>query len=134
MELKLSLDGVPVPQGRPRFARMGGFVKTYDPNKKIKDVFKAKFRDQFHGELIEGPIEMDITFFMPIPKSTSKKKRNLMLSNQIKHVKRPDSDNFLKLYQDVLNLIVYEDDSQIWHLNAKKLYSDNPRVEITLNY
>jgi len=134
MELNLSLDGVPVPQGRPRFARMGGFVKTYDPNKKIKDVFKAKFKEQFREELIEGPIEMDITFFMPIPKSTSKVKRALMLTNDIKHIKRPDSDNLEKIYQDVLNGIVYKDDSQIWQLTGRKLYSDNPRVEIKLNY
>jgi len=134
MELNLCINSNPKPQPRPRFTKMGSFVKTYDPDKKINDLIKLQFKNQFHGELIEGPIEMDITFFMPIPKSTSKKKRNLMLTNDIKHVKRGDVDNFCKKYLDCLNEIVYKDDSQIWSLVARKLYSENPRIEITLNY
>jgi Holliday junction resolvase RusA-like endonuclease len=134
LKTKLVINSTPKAQGRPRFARIGGFTRVYDPHKKIKDLFKLQFKSQFHGELIEGPIEMDITFYMPAPKSTSKRKLALMLTNEIKHVKKMDTDNMVKVYQDCLNKIVYKDDSQIWSLNAKKLYSDNPRVEIILNY
>ena len=134
MQTNLVINYPPKPQPRPRFCKIGKFTRAYDPDKKINDLFKLQFAEQYNGALIEGPIEIDITFFMPIPKATSKVKRALMLSNDIKHVKRGDVDNLSKKYLDCLNLIVYKDDSQIWHLNAKKLYSDNPRVEITLNY
>jgi len=134
MELKLSIDEIPVAQGRPRFCMRSKHPHVYDPHKKIKDVFKAKFRSQFHEEPIEGPIEVDVTFYIPIAKSTPKYKKALMLANDIKHVKKGDIDNNLKFLFDSMNLIIFHDDSQIWHLNAKKLYSDNPRVEITLNY
>ena len=34
--VRIRVDGEPVAQGRPRFARRGGFVQAYDP-KKSKD-------------------------------------------------------------------------------------------------
>ena len=41
-------------------------------------------------------------------------------------------DNYLKFYCDVLNEIAYDDDKQITKIIAEKVYSSQPRVEITL--
>lgn len=42
--VRIRVDGEPVAQGRPRFARRGGFVQAYDP-KKSKD-YKQRIRDE----------------------------------------------------------------------------------------
>ena len=47
-------------------------------------------------------------------------------------IARPDMDNYLKFYCDVLSEIAYGDDKQITKIIAEKVYSSQPRVEITL--
>jgi Holliday junction resolvase RusA-like endonuclease len=67
---------------------------------------------------------------MPIPKSTPKKRlQELILSP---HVKRGDLDNLVKALADALNGVAYEDDSQIYSLKAKKLYSQEPGIEFVI--
>ena len=68
----------------------------------------------------------------PIPKSTSKKKHQLMAIGAIQHTKKPDADNVAKAICDALNKIAYVDDSQIVSLEVNKYYSDVPRAEITI--
>lgn len=78
------------------------------------------------------PIEKGITislrciFYMPIPKSTSKKKRLAM----VYHTNKPDIDNLCKFLMDCFNGIVWADDAQVAELAAGKLYSEDPRTEI----
>lgn len=44
---------------------------------------------------------------------------------------RPDCDNLVKLLQDVLtDLCFYKDDSQITHLEVRKMYGENPCVYV----
>lgn len=69
---------------------------------------------------------------MPIPKSTSKKTRLLMLEGKIRPTTRPDRTNLCKLMEDVFNGIVYLDDSQIVGGAVEKWYSDNPRVVVKI--
>jgi Holliday junction resolvase RusA-like endonuclease len=84
------------------------------------------------GMKLEGEIKAEIVCFYTIPKSVSKKKREQMLSGDIRPVKKPDTDNIAKIVLDSLNKIAYDDDSQIVELIVKKFYSDNPRVELEL--
>lgn len=70
---------------------------------------------------------------MPIPKGISNKKRGEW--HELKpHVKRPDLDNLVKTVCDALNGIAFEDDSALVQIVASKIYSENPRTEITLEY
>ena len=128
-EKKIVIDQTPIPQGRPRVTRWG----TFDPNKDSKNWIRLQIREQFN-EKLECPIEVEIMFFMPIPKSTSKKKQIMMMANEIKHVKRSDLDNLYKLYTDCMTEIVYKDDSQIHKCYIEKMYSDHPRVEILIKW
>ncbi len=48
----------------------------------------------------------------------------------LKHVKKPDVDNLMKLYMDVLTGIVYDDDNCVSIGSAVKVYSAMPRVVI----
>jgi len=67
---------------------------------------------------------------MPIPKSMPKPEREEALAGYLKHVKKPDVDNLIKLYLDVLSGIVFEDDNCVAIGSAIKVYSVNPRVEM----
>ena len=47
-----------------------------------------------------------------------------------KHIKKPDVDNLIKLYLDVMSGIVFKDDNCVSLGSAIKVYTDSPRVEI----
>ncbi len=118
--------GSPVAQGRPRFARAGNFVRTYDPEKSRswKQDVKAQVLDALKGtpEIHDGPLGVKLYFHLPRPKSLPKK--------VVHHVKKPDADNLAKAIKDALRGVVYRDDSQIVTLVVSKQYGDPPRVVI----
>ncbi len=134
MKLSFKVPGIPVAKGRPRFRRFGKFVSTYTPAKTLaaEKSLIEKVR-KFKPELpIVEPVHLDITFFMPIPKSTPKKKAEIMRKEGLPHIKRPDLDNLVKLVKDALNGVFWKDDSQIFSMNVSKKYSENPATEITI--
>lgn len=73
---------------------------------------------------------LNYLFYMPIPSSWSPKKKERAHTETLRHVTRPDVDNLIKLYQDCMNQIIIEDDSQVAIGYAVKLYSAIPRTEI----
>jgi len=119
----------PLSQGRPRVTRW----VTYDPNKDKKTWIKHQISEQF-AERLSCPISVELEFFMPIPKSASKKKQKEMSDQKIIHTKKPDIDNLIKTYLDCMNDLVYKDDSQIYSLSAYKYYSNDPRIEIEIRW
>ena len=127
------INSPPQAQGRPRFVMRGKHPVVFDPSKETKLWTKAQAADQFNKRLT-CPIEIDVTFYMPIPKSTSKKKRTLMLENKIKHTKTKDVDNLYKHLTDALNGVVYEDDRQIWKALMKKVYGEVARTEVLIRW
>jgi len=48
----------------------------------------------------------------------------------LKHIKKPDVDNLIKLYLDVLSGTALNDDNAVSIGTAVKVYSSRPRVEI----
>lgn len=85
----------------------------------------------FHKQL-EGEIQAEITAYFPIPQSVSEKKRQQMLSGQIRPTVKPDWDNIGKIICDSLNNLAYHDDAYITDCTVRKRYSDKPRVEVML--
>lgn len=136
MKIKFVILGEPKSKGRPRFSRAGSFVRTYTPETTVsyENLVKIEFARQ-HGDIKfeeKTPLDLRIAAYFSIPKSTSKKKREQMLNCQIRPTKKPDMDNILKIIADSLNKIAYHDDSQIVDSMVRKFYSDNPRVEVTI--
>ena len=125
---KIEIPGVPIAKKRPRFARRGKFVVTYNSQETEEGRFYLDARQQWKEAPIQSPIELKAFFYMPIPKGTSKKKRELSLCGDIKHVKRADIDNLLKFSVDCLTGLVWSDDAQVWKVEMEKSYSDNPRT------
>lgn len=67
---------------------------------------------------------------MPIPKSLSKKERSDAELGHLKHIKKPDVDNLVKLYLDVLSGIAFDDDNRVSLGQAIKVYSPTPKTVI----
>jgi len=68
---------------------------------------------------------IEVIFYMQIPESMSKKKR--LELDGTPHQKKPDIDNLLKAVMDSL----LESDSNVHTVTAKKVWSLDPRIEIT---
>jgi Holliday junction resolvase RusA-like endonuclease len=119
--------GDPIPLAR---ARHGG-GKTWDPQKHLKLNWSLKLAEQHDDEpLFEGPLHLDVTFFMAKPK-TSAKQTALMQDKP--HYCKPDLDNMLKWVFDCSNKILYHDDSCIASVHCDKRYSDIPRTSIKVS-
>lgn len=130
--LKFSIPGTPQTKLRPRFSRHKGKVHTYNSQRDEDQTMRWKFKARMNGSPLEGPIAIDMKFYMSIPKSKSKKIKEKMRLGEIKHTIKPDCDNLVKKPTDCMNGIVYLDDKQIYKLTAEKLYGENPRTEITV--
>jgi Holliday junction resolvase RusA-like endonuclease len=65
-----------------------------------------------------------ITFFIPMPKTWSKKKRDLMRLQP--HQQTPDVDNLLKAVLDA----THKQDCAVWSLWAEKRWSDYGAIVI----
>ena len=127
---QFEIYGVPVPQKQTRFSCVGGFPKCYDPSKKDKDHIIWQIKPFAPSEPLQGPIELTIAFFMPIPKSASKRIREAMLNRVILPCKKPDEDNLAYIVTNALKKLVYVDDSQVCVKHVYKFYGDQPKTVI----
>lgn len=128
----LHLDINPVPKGRPRFSKIGGFMRSYTP-KKTSDYeaqVKAIAQSAMTREPLETPLAAFLYFRLPIPKSYPKKRIAACLAGSERPIKKPDLDNLAKSVLDGLNGVVYLDDAQLVSLHITKVYDHNPGVDI----
>jgi len=129
---EIVVRGVPIAKKRPRFARRGKFVVTYNDQQTEEGRFLFEVQKQWSRPPIEGPLKVRCSFEMPIPKGTSKKKTQGMLRDEIRHTKKPDIDNLLKFSCDCCNGVIWKDDSQIVLLVGQKFYSEIPKTIIMI--
>lgn len=134
MEVHFEVLGKPIGKGRPKFSRIGNYVKTYTPEQttNYENLVRLSYQQQVGAVKLEGSINASMTFYFPIPKSVTKKVREQMLAEKYPHSKKPDLDNCIKAIADSLNGIAFDDDSQICSVISRKLYSDNPRAVVIL--
>lgn len=126
-----AVPGKPRGKGRPRFSRAGNFVRTYTPAETAAyENLVALEYQAVGGELLEGPVEVYVTAWYPIPKNLSKAKRAEMDRGLFVPHSKPDADNVLKAVLDGLNGVAYKDDTQVQMANVLRLYSENPRVVV----
>jgi Holliday junction resolvase RusA-like endonuclease len=146
--MQIIIPGPPIAKARHRRKKLGnGMIIDYDPQEAKKKYIKAVIIRIIHqalnsddretvkeaSNLASGEaFDMDLAFYMPIPKSSSKRKRTALAGDCIFHNKKPDFDNLSKFYCDAANGILYHDDSQIVKGSFKKVYSENPRTVITI--
>jgi len=130
----LSINQRPLAKTRPRFYCQRGTPRVYEIQTEIMKKLGMYFNNQMHDKgylkADEGPIMINLTAYMPKPKSWSKKRSKQSEGNPV--VTKPDIDNIYKIYSDVLTGIAYRDDSQVFRCLSQKIYSDKPRVEIEI--
>jgi Holliday junction resolvase RusA-like endonuclease len=122
------VPGNPIAKKRPRFARVGKGVKTYNPSQEDEASFLSIVKGQFDkAREISGPIHLDLTFLMQRPKShygTGGNENKLKVSAPIYHTTTPDCDNLTKLVMDALNGYMWKDDAQVTMVNVWKKYHE----------
>ena len=135
--IQFTVYGTPVGKGRPKFSTFNGHATAYTPAKTVnyENLVKLSVQQQQRGLKPfdkDVPLQADIIAYFPIPKSTSMKRRKMMLEGKIRHTKKCDADNLAKSILDALNGIAFYDDSQVCELAVSKYYSDEPRVDIII--
>lgn len=134
--VKFTVLGEPKGKGRPRVVNRNGFSKAYTPKETAmyENLVRVEYEIQTDRyRFSDGALlEMRIDLYYSIPKSTSKKRKEMMLSGEIRPIKKPDIDNCTKVIADSLNNVAYKDDTQIVECKVYKWYSDEPRVEVTI--
>lgn len=135
-EVRFSIPGTPFGKQRPKFARVGSYVKTYTPTETVnyENMVKLYYQQAAKGFMFpdEAMLDVRIIAYYEIPKSVSNKKKEKMLSREIRPAKKPDFDNIGKIVCDSLNKIAYRDDSAIVDAQVRKFYAEVPRVEVII--
>lgn len=134
--IEIRLDGDPVAKGRHRHRlnKKTGVVFTH-PDPKT-----ARFEDRLAWAaqvtmagrpLLTGALVVVVDAYRSIPVSWSRSKQAAALSGELRPTTTPDWDNIGKIV-DALNRVVWVDDAQIVDGQARKFYSDRPRLEILI--
>lgn len=135
-EVSMTLPFDPTPKGRPRFSVHYNHVMTHTPpkTKAFESQIGFYYRSEGGIKFDKGiPLRVSIAFYMPIPKSASKKAKIDMQASIKKHTCKPDLDNLTKTVLDGLNEVAWHDDAQIVELQVKKLYSGKPYIQINIS-
>lgn len=136
-EMNFTVIGTPVGKSRPKFSTVNGHAVAYTPQKtaNYETLVKLSYQQQcgdckpFDKDV---PLTAVIHAYFPIPKSVSKRKREIMSGGLFPHTKKPDTDNLAKCVLDALNGIAYQDDSQIVALRVTKYYAEEPHVDVEI--
>ena len=114
-------------------AHSGYGRKSFNPLYKEREMVQYFVKNQSDFHHFDGPICLHFDFFMKIPKATSKIKRVAMINGSIRPITRPDASNCIKFYEDCLKGILFDDDSQVIEIKARKFYSDKPKTIIKVS-
>lgn len=119
------VDIEPSPAARPRTNFKTGAIYNTPKYRDYLRTLAIEFRRVMKTEKpLDGPLWLDIIFCMPLPK---KQVRDYPTC-------KPDLSNLIKAVEDAGNKILWNDDSQIVELSARKIYdSKTDRGGIYLN-
>ena len=124
----------PIPASRPRVTRWGTYYGKRYKNFKEEMKKKTSYEDR-HNTMntiiwLEDLIFADMTFFVPMAVSWSKKKKSLKNGEFCDN--NADLDNYEKAILDSLNGIYFKDDRQIVSQKSQKIWADKGKIKIIL--
>lgn len=82
---------------------------------------------------IQGPVELQLTFDLPIPLTWPQWKRAAAARGEIAATSKPDLDNLEKAVKDAMNGIAWGDDCQVVKTTKIKRYAMTPGVDVELS-
>jgi Holliday junction resolvase RusA-like endonuclease len=124
------IPGKPIPLARHRTTRTG---HNYHPQAKELKVYQKALNFYWEYKPLDCPVILSLTFLMPITKA-SKKSVEDMLNGTTKHDKKPDLSNLIKWVEDAGNGIIWQDDKQIFEIEATKAFAQEPQTIIRVEW
>jgi len=124
------MPGAPKPKIRPRMDTKRGKVysiQTMDV-RKAKINLNKQIKNSGVSRRLRGPLGVKMWFGIAPPKNFDKRELKCNFGDPC--YKKPDLDNYVKFYLDVMNSKIYLDDAQIAELTCSKFYSEVPSTEI----
>lgn len=132
------LLGEPVAWARTRPGRQangsGGFAVTPKKQRNNTAALQLAASVEMQGrQPFDCAVRMDIEAQFAIPASWSDRKRDKALRGELRPAKKPDLSNCIKQIEDAFNKIIFRDDALIVEYGrARKIYSDQPKIVVTV--
>lgn len=131
--IEFEVLGKPQGKARPRLGKYGTYTPTKTKN--YEELVRYSFKNKYKNFTpLEGALEATIYAIFEVPKSYSKKKRLELLKTTFNYTHKPDTDNIAKIILDSLNGLAYKDDSQVVQLKVCKMYGEQEKVVVGLDY
>ena len=134
--ISFDIPGKPGAKQRHRTTTVNGHTRMYTPKETVsyEDFIKWIYMEVKGRLWFTGPLMISVVSYHKIPKNTSAVKTQKMLAGTIKHDKKPDIDNILKIVMDGLTGAAYPDDKLVveCYRLRKEYTTGNERVEVTL--
>lgn len=128
--MKIVIPGEPEHEARMRMTRRGKHTTLYNP----KNAYKSNTSRVLSNQWLESPKlqypHLSFIFAFSAPKSLPKSTREELYSRHMKKLTKPDIDNCIKIYMDIMTGICFEGDQQCSIGFAYKIYSPYPRTII----
>lgn len=126
-KIDIFIEGVPVPQPRPKARIVAGHAHIYTPQSKVgsgisgwKQVVGLYVRAQAPREPWDGPVALSLIFYL---ERTHLLDAPRAAPGVLLHYVRPDIDNYAKAVLDVMTDVgVWTDDGRVCDLDLKKRY------------
>lgn len=125
--MEIKVEGKIIGKQRPRTNFKTNAI--YTP--KATTDYEKKIRKEINGIKLNGAISIELECHFCLPKNISKKKRKELLYRPC--LKRPDIDNIEKIYLDAFNKVLYDDDKQVYRIDAVKVWDNEEYVIVSIN-
>lgn len=133
--INFTVYGKPIGKQRPRFGR----GRAYTPKETVayeKQISEACLKAMKEGDHLcynpDESLKVTARFYYPIPASWTKHKTEMAAAGIIAPNTKPDIDNCFKCILDGCQGIAFDDDKQVTKGEIVKVYSTEPRTEITI--
>lgn len=137
MTIEFEVLGRPQGKARPRVFKKGNKTIAWTPTKTktyendVKNAYITSVNGKIYKEY-GGMVKVAIRACFAPNKGISKKKREELLGKPC--LKKPDFDNIAKMICDALNGLAYKDDNQIAWAKVEKVYANEDKVIVTIEY
>ena len=108
------------------WVRMSKPTPSYMRFKQWQEAIQLFYKTNWNKTPIEGPIALDLSFFLPIPETAPIKEpaRSAWIGRHM--IMPPDVSNLVKAWEDGAKKFLFLDDAQVTMLVASKSYRDGP--------
>jgi len=134
--ITFEIPGKPLAKQRARLAKTTGIIYTPTQTVDYENFIRYIYLHVKNRLWFKKYVWVGFTAYFKIPKSVSKKQKQLMLDGVIQHDKKPDIDNILKILMDGLTGAAFSDDKCVTRImQSEKLYTEKEeKIIVTLTY